>query len=168
MSTSKTIESSTACHQTNDTWLQVTPGERLRICVTSAQTTGAYLVMEIVADPHNGVPLHIHNKEEEHFIVLDGTLDIAVGHRRWDATAGSCATVKRGEPHAWCNSSDAPLRMLVVFSPGHIEGLFRAAAGVDDVDKIAAIAARYDTQLIGPPLHEKVHSIYSPRKSSSP
>ena len=30
-----------------------------------------------------------------------------------------------------------------VFSPGHIEGLFRAVAGIDDVDKITAIALRY-------------------------
>jgi len=166
MSSSKTIESSTACDQTNDTWLQVTPGERLRIRVTSAQTMQAYSVIEIVADPHNGVPLHVHNNEEEHFIVLDGTLDIAVGNRRWDAAAGSCVTVKRGEPHAWCNPSDTPLHMLVVFSPGRIEGLLRAAAGVDDVDKIAPIVGRYGTKLIVTPLHERVHSIYAPRKYS--
>jgi hypothetical protein len=42
--------------------------------------------------------------------------------------------------------------------------LFKAVAGVDDVDKITAIAARYGTQLIGPPLQETVRSIYSPRK----
>ena len=166
MSSNKTIESSTAYEKADDTWLQVTPDEQLRIRVTAAQTMQAYSVIEIVADPHNGVPLHVHNNEEEHFIVLDGTLDIAVGNRRWDAAAGSCVTVKRGEPHAWCNPSDRPLHMLVVFSPGRIEGLFRAAAGVDDVDKIAAIAGRYGTQLIGPPLHERVHSIYSPRKYS--
>ena len=166
MSSNKTIESSTAYEKADDTWLQVTPDEQLRIRVTAAQTMQAYSVIEIVADPHNGVPLHVHNNEEEHFIVLDGTLDIAVGNRRWDATAGSSVTVKRGEPHAWCNPSDMPLHMLVVFSPGRIEGLFRAAAGVDDVDKIAAIAGRYGTQLIGPPLHERVHSIYSPRKYS--
>jgi len=98
--------------------------------------------------------------------VLHGTLDIAVCNRRWDAAAGSCVTVKRGEPHAWCNPSDTPLHMLVVFSPGRIEGLLRAAAGVDNVDKVAAIVGRYGTQLIGPPLHERVHSIYSPRKYS--
>jgi mannose-6-phosphate isomerase-like protein (cupin superfamily) len=166
MKTSKTIESRSAHDQADGKWLQVTPGERLRIRVSSAQTMGSYSLIEIVADPHNGVPLHVHNKEEEHFIVLDGTLDIAVGNRRWDTAAGSCVTVRRGEPHAWCNPSDMSLRMLVVFSPGHIEGLFRAAAGVDDVDKIAAIAARYGTQLIGPPLQERVHSIYSPRKYS--
>lgn len=164
MTTSKTVEVRTARKQGNGEWLQVTPGERFKIRISSAQTMGACSVIEIVADPHNGVPLHIHNKEEEHFIVLEGTLDIAIGDRRWDAPAGTSATVKRGVPHAWCNPSDTPLHMLVVFSPGHIEGLFRAAAGVGDVDKITAIAARYGTQLIGPPLHERVHSIYSPRK----
>ena len=65
MSSSKTIESSTACDQTNDTWLQATPGERLRIRVTSAQTMQAYSVIEIVADPHNGVPLHVHSFGEK-------------------------------------------------------------------------------------------------------
>jgi mannose-6-phosphate isomerase-like protein (cupin superfamily) len=95
MTINKTIESGSARDQADDKWLQVTPGEWFRIRVSSAQTMGAYSIMEIVADPHNGVPLHIHNKEEEHFIVLDGTLDIAVGRRRWDVAAGSCVTVKR-------------------------------------------------------------------------
>jgi mannose-6-phosphate isomerase-like protein (cupin superfamily) len=142
MTSNKTIEISTARDPATDEWQQVTPGERFKIRVSSAQTMGTYSVLEVVADPHNGVPLHIHDREEEHFIVLDGTLDIAIGNRRWEAAAGSSAIVKRGEPHAWCNPSDTPLRMLVVFSPGHIEGLFRAAAAVDDVDEIAAIAGR--------------------------
>ena len=166
MTTSKTVEVRAAEGQGNDEWLQITPGERLRIRISSAQTMGAYSVLEVVADPGNGVPMHIHGNEEEHFVVLEGWLDVAVGHRRWDAPVGTSVTVKRGVPHAWCNSSHEPLRLLVVFTPGHIEGLFRAAAGVGEVDNIAAIAARYGTRLIGPPLHEWLHSIYSPRKFS--
>lgn len=41
------------------------------------------------------------------------------------------------------NSTNAPLRMLVIYWPGQIEGLLKAAAGVDDFDTITAIAARY-------------------------
>jgi len=96
--------------------------------------------------------------------VLEGTLDIANGNRRWDAPAGASVTVRRGVPHAWCNPSDTPLRMLVVFTPGLIEGLFRAAAGVEDVDRITAIAARYGTRLIGPPLRGTAYSLYSPQR----
>jgi hypothetical protein len=68
-------------------------------------------------------------------------------------------------PHAWCNPSETPLHMLAVFLPGQIEGLFRTAAGVGDIDKITAIAARYGTQLIGPPLQGAMHTIYSPKHS---
>ena len=164
MAISKTAEVRAVCDPDNGECLQVTPGERFKIRIASSQTMGSYAVIEIVADPHNGVPLHIHSREEEHFIVLEGTLDIAAGDRRWDAPAGTSVTVKRGVPHAWCNPSEMPLHMLVVFSPGRIDGLFKAVAGVDDVDKITAIAARYGTQLIGPPLQETARSIYSPRK----
>ena len=164
MTTAKAAEVRLTPDQAHGEWLQVTPGERFRIRVASAQTMGAYSIIEIVADPGNGVPLHIHNKEEEHFMVLEGTLDIANGDRRWVAPAGTCVTVKRGVPHAWCNPSDTPLHMLVVFSPGQIDGLFRATAGVDDVDKITAIAARYGTKLVGPPLRGTAQSIHSPLK----
>jgi len=163
MTSRKTAEVRSPLDQDGGEWLQITSGERFRIRVPSAQTMGAYSVIEIVADPGNGVPLHIHNKEEEHFIVLEGTLDIANGDHRWDVTAGTSVTVKRGVPHAWCNPSDTPLHMLVVFSPGLIDGLFITAAGVDDVDKITAIAGRYGTQLVGPPLLNTARSIYSPR-----
>ena len=71
--------------------------------------------------------------------MLEGTLDVANGARRWDAPAGTIVTVRRGVPHAWCNPSDTPLRMLVVFTPGMIEGLFSAAAGVKDVDRIISV-----------------------------
>jgi mannose-6-phosphate isomerase-like protein (cupin superfamily) len=160
MTTARTTEIRSIRKHEKPKWPQITPGERFRICMPSAQTMGAYSVLEIVADPHNGVPLHIHN-EEEHFIELEGTLDIAIGDRRWDAPAGTSATVRRGAPHAWCNPSDIPLRMLAVFSPGRIDGLFKEAAGLSDLEEVTAIATRFGTQLIGPPLPETARSIYS-------
>src|SRR5882672_11869069 len=127
MTTPKAAQVHFTPDQERGQWLHVTPGERFKIRVSSAQTMGAYSVIEIVADPGNGVPLHIHSKEDEHFIVVEGTLDIANGDRRWDAPAGASVTVRRGVPHAWSNPSDTPLRMLVIFSPGQIDGLFRAS-----------------------------------------
>jgi mannose-6-phosphate isomerase-like protein (cupin superfamily) len=166
MTIAKATETRSGDRSDDAKWLQVTPGERFTIRISSAQTMGAFSVLEVLADAYNGVPLHIHSNEEGHFIVLEGTLDIAVGDRRWDVSAGTSATVRRGLPHAWCNPSDIPMRMLVVFSPGHIDGLFKEAAGLSDIDKVTAIAARYGTQLIGPPLRGTVHSICSPTKSN--
>jgi quercetin dioxygenase-like cupin family protein len=112
--------------QREDEWSKVTRGERYIIRATSEETNGAYSMLEIVADPRNGVPMHVHDNEEEHFIVLEGKAFIANGDSRAEVGAGSSVSIRRGVPHAWCNlSEDVPLRMLVVFSPGGLEELFR-------------------------------------------
>lgn len=65
--------------QFRDGWLQTTPGERFKIRIRAEETQAAYTMLEMVADPRNGVPMHIHKNEDEHFIVLEGTLHIANG-----------------------------------------------------------------------------------------
>jgi len=149
-------------NQRNDGWLQITPGERFRIRASVKETKGIYTMLELIADPRNGVPMHIHQNEDEHFIILEGMLHVANGNQRFDAPAGTTVTVNKGVAHAWCNLQDIPLRMLVVFSPGDIEDLFRATAARES-DDIAALAAKYGTLLVGPPLLEEIHTITSPR-----
>lgn len=149
-------------HHRSDGWLQITPGERFRIRTSVKETKGFYTMLELIADPRNGVPMHIHQNEDEHFIILEGGLHIARGDQLFDAPAGTTVTISKGVPHAWCNLMDTPLRMLVVFSPGNIEDLFKATAAGES-DDIAALAARYGTLFIGPPLLEEIHTITSPR-----
>jgi quercetin dioxygenase-like cupin family protein len=103
--------------QGDDGWQEITPGERCRIRTSVAETKGVYTMIEVVAETRNGVPMHIHQNEDEHFIVLEGTLHIVNGDETLDAPAGTAITVSKGVPHAWCNLSDAPVRMLVIFSP---------------------------------------------------
>src|SRR5262249_1904073 len=131
-------------HQRSDGWLQITPGVRFRIRTSVKETKGIYTMLELIADPRNGVPMHIHQSEDEHFVVFESSLHIASGDTRFDAPAGTTVTISKGVPHAWCNFMDTPLRMLVIFSPGHIEDLFKATA-VRESDDIADLAARYGT-----------------------
>jgi hypothetical protein len=70
-------------------------------------------------------------------------------------------TVKKGVPHAWCNLSETPLRMLVVLSPGHIERLLRELA-VRENDEIAAMLDNFGCLIVGPPLLEGVYSLNAP------
>jgi hypothetical protein len=51
MTTPKAAEVRLTPDQYRGEWLQVMPGERFKIRVSSAQTMGAYSVIEIVADP---------------------------------------------------------------------------------------------------------------------
>jgi len=137
-------------------------GSTFQIHTSAEETEGAFAMLELVADPRNGVPMHVHKNEDKHFIVLEGTLHIANGDKTLDAPAGTAVTVRKGVPHAWCNLSETPVRMLLVFSPGHIERLFKEVA-TRQRDDIAAILDKFGCLIVGPALLEGVYSINSPR-----
>ena len=48
-----------------DVWSEVTRGERYIIRTTSEEANGAYSMLEVVADPRNGVPMHVHDNGRE-------------------------------------------------------------------------------------------------------
>lgn len=170
MASSKKSTEVSIYHQDNGEWLETTPGERFTIRTSAKEAEGIYTMLEVVADPRNGVPIHIHKNEDEHFLVLEGTLHIVIGDITLDVRAGTAVTVSKGEPHAWCNLTEMPVRMLVIFSPGHIEELFKevAARKSNNSDDIAALADRFGCLIVGPPLREDIYTIGSPRSLRSP
>ena len=70
-------------------WLQTRPGERGVICVSAAETNGAYSVTEIASGPSDSAPMHIHQNEDEHILIVEGTARIAHGDKVFDAPAGT-------------------------------------------------------------------------------
>jgi mannose-6-phosphate isomerase-like protein (cupin superfamily) len=91
-------------HEKRTEWLQTRPAERCLIRISAADTNGAYSVVEIVSDPDDGTPVHIHQHEDEHFIIPGGTARIASGDKTFDAAAGTALTLSKGIPHAWSNN----------------------------------------------------------------
>jgi mannose-6-phosphate isomerase-like protein (cupin superfamily) len=119
-------------------------------------------MFEFLVDPRNGVPKHTHKNEDEHFIILEGSLHIAVGDKVLDAAAGTSVTVARGVPHAWCNLAEAPVRMLAVYSPGHIEEFFKAIAARRNNDELSALAEKFGLVSAGPTLREGFYRSFRP------
>jgi quercetin dioxygenase-like cupin family protein len=130
-------------------WLQTRPGEYCLIRVRAADTDGVYSFVEIVSDPGDGTPLHLHTKEDEHIIVLEGTARFALGDKIFDATAGELLTLKKNVPHAWGNRSTARLRIAVIAYPGGVEEALRVITAGSEAD-IRAIADRFGVQHLGP------------------
>ena len=109
-------------------WLQTRPGERCLIRIPAADTNGAYSFVEIVSAPGDGTPLHMHQNEDEHLIVLEGVARVALGDHVFDVEAGSLAKLPKNVPHAWGNRSTAQLRIAVIAYPGGVEEVLRAIA----------------------------------------
>ena len=130
-------------------WLQTRPGEFCLIRVPAADTNGVYSFVEIVSDPGDGTPLHVHQNEDEYLFVLEGTARVAVGDKIFDAEAGTMVTLPRNIPHAWGNRSDLRLRIAGICYPGGVEEALRIVAGGGSID-IPALAERFGVVAFGP------------------
>ena len=130
-------------------WLQTRPGERCLIRVPAADTNGAYSFVEIVSEPGDGTPLHVHQNEDEYLLVLEGTARFALGDKVFDTKAGTLVTLPRNIPHAWGNRSDLRLRIAAVCYPGGLEEALRIIASGSLVD-VPALAASFGVIALGP------------------
>jgi mannose-6-phosphate isomerase-like protein (cupin superfamily) len=98
--------------------------------------------------------LHVHERLEETWYVLDGELEFHVGDETFAATAGASVFIPPGVPHAFANRTDAPARFLLIMSPPGHDRYFDELAevlaqdGPPDAAAIADLRRRYDTEQI--------------------
>jgi quercetin dioxygenase-like cupin family protein len=136
-------------------WLQARPGERFFIRIPASATGGSYSVTEIVASPGDSTPVHVHQKEDEHLLVVQGMARILYGEKTFAATAGTIVSLARHVPHAWGNPTDTPIRLMITATPGGCEEALRLIAKAGDQLDLQAIAKKFGITLVGPPLLEE-------------
>jgi len=139
-------------NELNGEWLQARPGERFSIRIPAAATNGLYSVTEIISSPGDSTPVHLHENEDEHILVVEGTARVLYGDKTFDAKAGTIISLSRGIPHAWGNPTTTPIRLLVTATPGGVEEALRLIATSGDQVDLQAIANKYAVKVIGPPL----------------
>ncbi|HEU5241612.1 MAG TPA: cupin domain-containing protein [Ornithinibacter sp.] len=74
----------------------------------------------VVLAPGQGVSSHVHDDEDDSFLVLEGTLSLVVGDddRQVRAGAGTFVLVPAGTPHAIANEESDDVRILNIHAPG--------------------------------------------------
>lgn len=132
-------------------WFEAEPGVKFKVLVPTEQTDGLYACLESIAQKGTGSTFHIHHKEDEHFLILEGAGHFALGDKKFDVHAGNSISLPRGIPHAWSNKGDIPLRALIVFSPGGFDRLCMEMISSVGLDK-SDIRKRFGLEVIGPKL----------------
>ena len=135
-------------------------GGRARILIPGDSTKGALSVMEFLDTAGHAPPRHIHQDEDEVWIVLDGEVSFFVADQRLDLHAGQIAHGPRGVPHSYLVRSGTA-RLAVAFTPSRVEEWFSdngtPATRLDqtpaavDIEKILASAEAFHVSVAGPP-----------------
>ncbi|MGH9182655.1 MAG: quercetin 2,3-dioxygenase [Acidimicrobiales bacterium] len=126
------------------------------------QTGGGFTVVEFHDFEGSTVPLHVNDRWDRGFYILDGQYTFVIGDDARAASPGTWIFVPRETPHAWrCDSPEGRLLNLTV--PGGLESFYRQAGESvadprrlppkrePDVEALSSTAARYGIAIIGPP-----------------
>jgi mannose-6-phosphate isomerase-like protein (cupin superfamily) len=122
-----------------------------------------YELIRSYAPPGDMPPLHVHERDDEGFFVLEGELTLWVGEAEPVVLGpGGFANAPAGVPHTYRVTSAERAMFLVLGKPG-FAGFVREVGvpasrhelpvldGPPDAERIARIAAGHGITLLGPP-----------------
>ena len=129
------------------------------------QTNGQVSIVEHPFPVGACVPPHLHTREDEYSIVVDGEIGFRSGDREVVLGAGGYITKPRGETHTMWNAGSVPARMIEILSPAGFEHFFwgmgeMMAAGAPDPEQLAALAAKHGLVFETPPWLDDVVARY--------
>src|SRR5262245_6179170 len=99
-------------------------GDSYRFLATGEETDGRYATWEAIVPPGSGPPPHIHSREEESFLVLEGEMTFYVGDDRHVVGPGTFAHIPIGTLHWFKNESHSAAKMILTVVPAGLEQMF--------------------------------------------
>jgi quercetin dioxygenase-like cupin family protein len=136
-------------------------GTLVIVKATDEQTGGAFGLIDNVLPVGFSSPYHVHRNEDESFYVVEGEMTFYVGEERVKAGPGAWLYGPREIPHGFEVEGTAPARILLLNTPAGFEGfpvevgepakeLALPPAEPPDMERLMAIAAKYDIEILGP------------------
>jgi len=134
-------------------WLGVT----YKTILDREQTGGAMSIVDSLSPVGSGPPRHIHQHEDETFVMITGTCKIWIEGKERLAGPGESVFIPRGKEHTFKVVGDQPSRHLVILTPGGFESFFAEMAAGQfqipaDMAAIEESARRHNLTFTGPPL----------------
>lgn len=133
---------------------------------TKSETNGAFSFFVSSVPSGEGVPIHTHLQEDEAYYILDGTFEIYDTTHNKTLTVGrdSYVYVPKGVEHGFKNVGSDTGRMILIITPGGLEGFFEGIGqvitdvnnppppptGPPDFAKAAQVAAKYNVTFVIP------------------
>jgi quercetin dioxygenase-like cupin family protein len=131
--------------------------QTIRILASTSDTNGVLAAVEVTGPGGAVPPLHVHHREDEAFYVLEGEYSVFIGDDVITASPGTWVWGPRDVPHGYQIHSERG-RHLSLIMPGGFDAFFEEAAAIatpeadprNEMNRLAAVAARYGVELLGP------------------
>ncbi len=136
-------------------WLD---GGTLTMLLDGAATDGQLMVGRFSVEEGEAPPYHVHQNEDEMFLLLKGTALVWYDDAEYELDEGGIVYLPRGTGHGYRITSPTA-DLLMINTPAGIEGMFRAV-GRDkrtprpegfEVRPDPAVAEQYGSNILGPP-----------------
>lgn len=127
-------------------------GDNMLIKLTGEDTQGQLTLIQEFNDPGVGIPLHVHDHEDEIFKVLEGELEVVVGDNKFVLKAGDLGFAPRNIPHSWKVVGDKKARVELSVFPAGLEEMFytlgNLPAGPPDLALVKKICTKYGVRFV--------------------
>jgi quercetin dioxygenase-like cupin family protein len=136
-------------------------GDVLTVMLSGTETDQRLTVMFDITPPGGGPPPHVHSKEDELFLVVEGRVSFFVEGGWTEVAPGGAVYLPRGTAHSYQNTGTTPCRQWILTTPSGFEHFFARCAdefgrtGGPDMEHIVGFAREHGIEFIagngGPP-----------------
>lgn len=118
-------------------------------------TAGVFSLAIATVEPAGGPPMHVHEREDETYVVLSGTVEVTIADRTETLGVGDCVFLPPGIPHRLHNPGPGPAQMFMLVHPPGLEHFLEAMErlrleGPVSKEAVHDLIARYNAGELGP------------------
>lgn len=97
----------------------------------SSDTHGVCALLEMQHPLDFGPPMHVHEREDEGFYILQGRYKFILGKQTKFVGPGEFVLAPKGMPHSFASVGPGLGKMLVYFTPGGVEAYFEELSKIN-------------------------------------
>jgi len=122
------------------------------------------VVLEMTLPVGSSPPLHVHDRLDDTWYILEGQMVVRCGDDEMVVAAGHWVSMPRGVPHTFRVIGESEARILLVHDDASFRDLIRdvgtpamsrvvpPSPAFPPMDELARIAASHDLRPVGPPM----------------